>query len=247
MEIPNELEKVLSEGRAIRFVANGIYSAMPDDAATHHYDKIASVYDRVIGTQLYNKFMWGSSPMEYKAFARRAVRSSTYGSIVEAACGSLLFTADAYLETNRTIIAFDQSLSMLQNARNRLIESNGTMPKNVHLVQADLIDIPFRPNVFETIVCMNVLHLYEDAVGLISTLNDLRKENGNIFMTSLVLNQRTIGDLYLKALSAAGEVVRPRRLSEIAMLLDATINEPISISCTGNMAFMSALTENNGN
>lgn len=235
-----ELENLLLPGRSVRIISEGIYSAISDNAAgVHHYDRIASVYDHVVGTKAYNKVMWGCSPDEYINFAVRAVDSAN-GTLLDAGCGSLLFTAEAYVETGRTIIAFDQSLAMLERARDRLIRIRGSLPDHVHLVQADLSDIPFRPGSFETALCMNLLHQYEDAVGLISDLNKLLLENGRFFITSLVFNHRTIGDWYLKVLHSAGEFIRPRSADDVKELSEALLGKQVTVLVKGNMAFIRA-------
>ena len=117
-----KIKEVLSEGSTIRLVEDHIYSALPDARHRHLYDRRAAAYDSVVGTGLYNRVMWGTSPLDYIAFAGEAVISDPAGRMLDAGCGSLLFTARAYLAADRQIIAFDQSLQMLRRARARLIE-----------------------------------------------------------------------------------------------------------------------------
>jgi ubiquinone/menaquinone biosynthesis C-methylase UbiE len=236
MDAFKELEAVLEENRTLRLAEPDIYSVLPDIPGKHHYDRRATVYDLVVSTRLYNSVMWGSSPRDYIAFARKAVASAK-GRILDAACGSMLFTARAYLECKRQIIALDQSLAMLRRARKRLMDLAGSVPENILLMQADLTDLPFRPAGFNTILCMNVLHHFEDATVLIPGLKSLLSDGGNLYLTSLVSNNRFIGDRYLNTLYATGEFVRPRSGLELKEILDKTLNEEISYLVKGNMAF----------
>lgn len=240
MDAPEELKEVLAEGRAVRALEEGIYSVMPDAGAVHHYDRRAAVYDSVVGTRLYNFVMWGSSPRDYVAFARAAVESRADGPLLDAACGSMLFTARLYLETRRTVVAFDQSLSMLRRARRRLDGAGAAAPANVLLLQADLSDLPFRPAAFATLLCMNVLHHYEDAAALIPRLKGLLAEGGGLYLTSLVSNRRFVGDRYLKALHASGEFVRPRSGGELRAMLREALGQGVTCRIKGNMAYASA-------
>lgn len=89
------------------------------------------------------------------AFAREAINSQSEGESLDAGCGSLLFTAGAYVEGKRQVIAIDQSLSMLRWARRRLINLAGSVPGHILLLQADLNDLPFRPDSFRTVLCLN--------------------------------------------------------------------------------------------
>ena len=239
MDALDDLKEVLAENCALRLVENGIYSVLPEDTSKHDYDRKANVYDWVVSTRLYNSVMWGSSPLAYRAFARQAVESSPNGRVLDAACGSMLFTAPIYRECQRKIIAFDQSLAMLRRARQRLINFFGCVPEHVRLLQADVSDLPFRPASFHTVLCMNVLHHVENATALIPSLKTMLADGGHLYLTSLVSNNRFIGDRYLRALYATGEVVRPRSNSELKEMLKGFLNQAVSYRVNGNMAFAS--------
>jgi SAM-dependent methyltransferase len=238
MDALNELKGVLVENRAVRLIEDDIYSVLPDVSRIHHYDRRATIYDLVVSTRLYNFIMWGSSPFDYVAFARQALTSSADGRFLDAGCGSLLFTAPTYLGSNQHIIAFDQSLAMLRRARQRLINLSGSMPEHIRLLQADLNDLPFRPHSFRTVLCLNVLHQFENAVALVSNLKKLITNDGHLYLTSLVSNNRLVGDRYLNALYATGEFVRPRSKLELKEMLDGTLNQGVSYRVKGNMVFV---------
>ncbi len=75
MNRAERLKEVLTEGCAIRLVEDDIYSALSDDSNRHFYDRRATAYDSVVGTRLYNRIMWGTSPLDYIAFASEAIMS----------------------------------------------------------------------------------------------------------------------------------------------------------------------------
>ena len=236
----DELEEVVAEGHAVRLIEDDIYSVLPDTSVPHHYDKRASVYDLVVSTRLYNFVMWGTSPYDYVEFARQALSSSGDGIYLDAGCGSLLFTGRIYAGSNRRIVAFDQSLAMLRRARQRLRKLAGCVPEHIRLLQADLSDLPFRRKSFRTVLCLNVLHQFADATGLISGLNELLFESGDLYLTSLIANNRTIGDWYLEALYRTGEFVRPRNALELRELFVNALGQRMSYEEKGNMAFVRA-------
>jgi SAM-dependent methyltransferase len=247
----NRLEKfreVLLEGCIIRLVEDDIYSALPEAPHKHLYDRRAAAYDSVVGTGLYNRVMWGTSPLDYVAFASAAVASDPAGRMLDAGCGSLLFTAAAYLASDRQIIAFDQSLQMLRRARARLIELAGAVPERILLLQADLSDLVFRPGRFQTILCMNVLHQFPRAAELAPKLRALLADDGQLYLTSLIRSGRFIGDCWLNILYKTGEFVRPRSGVELNKLLDDALGERVGYRIKGNMAFAIALAhfETNG-
>ena len=232
------MNEVLADERCVRLIEEDIYSVARDASVRPHYDKRATLYDLIVGTELYNFVMWGASPSDYVDFARQALSSSLDGTFLDAGCGSLLFTASTYVKSNRRIIAFDQSLAMLRRARQRLIKLSGRVPEHMRLLQADLNDLPFRRQSFRTVLCLNVLHQFADAASLISNLNELTTSSGNLFLTSLTSTNRTIGDCYLKALHAIGEFVRPRSEQELRQLLTKALGQEINYRVKGNMAFV---------
>lgn len=237
MNALNELSGVLADGRTLRLVEDDIYSVLPDHSRAHHYDKRAAPYDLVVSARVYNLVMWGTSPSDYIDFARQALTSSSAGIFLDAGCGSMLFTATEYVKSKRQIIAVDESLAMLRRARQRLIKLCGHVPEHVGLVQTDLNDLPFHPNSFTSVLCLNVLHQISDAAALISSLNLLLTSDGDLYLTSLVLNKCFVGDRYLNALHAAGEFVRPRSKDDLKQILDATLSREVNYRVKGNMAF----------
>ena len=237
MNALNELSGVLADGRTLRLVEDDIYSVLPDHSRAHHYDKRAAAYDLVVSARVYNLVMWGTSPSDYIDFARQALTSSSAGIFLDAGCGSMLFTATEYVKSKRQIIAVDESLAMLRRARQRLIKLCGHVPEHVRLVQTDLNDLPFHPNSFTSVLCLNVLHQISDAAALISSLNLLLTSDGDLYLTSLVLNKCFVGDRYLNALHAAGEFVRPRSKDDLKQILDATLSREVNYRVKGNMAF----------
>jgi len=238
-DVPTHLKEVLAAGQTARLIDEDIYSVLPGELR-HHYDRRSTVYDLVVSTRLYNSLMWGSSPRAYAVFAREAADSCAAGKILDAGCGSMLFTASAYLESKRTIVAFDQSVAMLRRARRRLIELSGSLPENILLLQADLSDLPFRAAAFQTVLFMNVLHHFEAARTLLPRLKELLAPEGGLYLTSLVSNHRLVGDFYLKTLFATGEFTRPRSELELREILKQALGERLSYRTSGNMAFASA-------
>ena len=238
MDVPKQLADVLAESRTVRLIEEDIYSVLHESSRKHHYDRRAAIYDSVVSTSLYNSVMWGTSPLEYSDFARQAVASCPEGKFLDAGCGSLLFTASIYLNCDRQIIAFDQSLAMLKRARERLRILAGSMPSHITLLQADLGDLPFCPARFRTVLSLNVLHQFQEAAALIPNLKKLLTDDGYLFLTSLVLNDRLIGDHYLRALYLTKEFVQPRSSVELQEIFNAPANRETGFRFSGNMAFV---------
>jgi hypothetical protein len=131
-------------GRTLRPAGNGVVSALPTDDAGAPYDRKAAVYDRVVGARAYNRVVWGTSTAAYREFASEALASGS-GPMLDAGCGSALFTAGVYRRASRPLVLVDRSVGMLVRASGRL----QGVPAG--FVQADLSDLPFAPGCFTTV------------------------------------------------------------------------------------------------
>jgi SAM-dependent methyltransferase len=228
---------VMADGRPLRQLDERLFSVLPEGTAGHAYDGRARAYDRMIGSRLYNRVAWGSSPAHYRRFARRAVESARGGWFLDAGCGTLLLTADAYLSApSRPVVVLDQSLGMLQRARERVLGGGKRLPPHIVFLQADLLDLPFRPGAFRTVMSMGMLHLFADAGPLAASLESLLLPDGGLFLTSLVENGR-LGDRYLRLLHRQGEVAAPRTAATLEAQLRGSIRRSLDYSVTGNMAY----------
>jgi SAM-dependent methyltransferase len=231
------IEDVMGDGRPLRQLEERLFSVLPEGTAGHAYDGRARAYDRMIGSGLYNRIAWGTSPADYRRFARRAVQSAPGGWFLDAGCGTLLLTADAYLAApTRPIVVLDQSLGMLKRARERVLGGGKRLPPHIVFLQADLLDLPFRPGAFRTVMSMGMLHLFADAGPLAAKLESLLLPDGGLFLTSLVENGR-LGDRYLRLLHRQGEVAAPRTAAALEAQLRAVIRRPLDYTVTGNMTY----------
>src|SRR5687767_8563400 len=130
MNHADRVRAVIAEGRTIRTLEEDIYSVLPEAVHNHLYDRRAALYDLSVVTPLYNRVLWGASPADYVAFAREAVVSQSSAPMLDAGCGSMLFTAKTYLEC-QPIIGCDQSVKMLRRARARILSRAGAIPDQI--------------------------------------------------------------------------------------------------------------------
>lgn len=235
MDTPSILAASIRPEYPLRLVAPGIYSVLPPGQHDHRYDQRASAYDAVIGSEWYNRLVWGTTREQYAAFAQRAVRVTTEGApLLDAGCGSMVFTAAVYAHAARPVIAIDQSLGMLQQAQSRLQQIH--TQHRVLLLQADLFDLPFRADSVGTVLSMGMLHLFNDIQPILKGFETICQPDGALFLTSLVQAQRA-ADAYLRLLAASGELALPRRLTDLHQLLIQRFKARVACEQRGNMAY----------
>jgi SAM-dependent methyltransferase len=234
--VPNILNRVLSDGDSLRQVEPSLYSALPPDVKGAAYDTRAAAYDRVVGSEPYNRLLWGLPVARYHSFVDRALNDNS-GPLLDAGAGSAVFTADAYVRADRPLLLVDRSRGMLNAARDRLANrAGGTVPRHVTLLQADLHTLSLRPESVDTILSMGMLHLFEDPVAHVQHLVEWLAPDGTLFATSLVA-ERTIGRGYLRLLHRAGEVAPPRSYDELHDQLTAGLDAHVDGTRSGSMAF----------
>jgi SAM-dependent methyltransferase len=202
-------------------------SAQPD------YDRHARLYDRLIGNRLYNRLVWGIDPARYAAFTAEAVVAGS-GPMLDAGCGTAVFSAAAYRTASRPLTLVDQSAGMLARARERLA---GTPAE---LVQADLFALPFAPGRFETVGCFAMLHVLDDPWAGLIALRPQLAPGGTLFVSMLVGDRGGLSRAYLGALRRRGEVGPPRSADELRAAAVPLFGEDLSVERVGAMAFLRA-------
>jgi SAM-dependent methyltransferase len=119
MSACNESAVPVAAGRILRSAGGPVLSALSVGEEGAAYDRRAALYDHLVASRLYNRLLWGASPAAYAGFAARALGSGD-GRLLDVACGSLVFTADAYRHSARPVVLVDRSSAMLQRAARRL-------------------------------------------------------------------------------------------------------------------------------
>ena len=234
------LSEVLSEDLKVRLVEPHIYSVYsPGEDINLSYDKkFGAFYDLVGCNRLYNRLVWGYSTAEYHSLCLDALRSSKDGWVLDAGCGSLAFTAKTYVNySERFIIFLDLSMQLLMLAKSRLVKLNGRVPANMVFLHGDVLQLPFKPKSFGTIISLNLLHVFEDedVKRVLQGLKKVLLDGGTISFTTLVENNR-FADKYLHMWGKAGELV-PRNANQLFSLFDA-LGMAIEYRIEGNLAFI---------
>jgi ubiquinone/menaquinone biosynthesis C-methylase UbiE len=231
------LDSLLRRDARLRQVEDGIFSVVPDHGERNGYDSAALFYDLLIGNPVYNRMVWGNWPKAYADYCRAALNSSTQGCVLDAGCGTLVFTAPEYLlHATRPIVLLDRSLGMLKRARGRLTSRRNALPEHIVLLQGDITDLPFKAESFETVLSWGVLHLFEDFRLPLRELSRIASPGSLMFFTSLVTGRQP-GTRYLKWLNRHGEVAAPRTINETLSHIRFAGLHPKG-EVRGNMAYL---------
>ena len=233
----SSLGQILSADQQLRQIEPQIYSlACPADT-DNAFDEMAWFYDRVICNRFYNRIMWGYSTADYAPFTSKALNSSKDGWVLDAGCGSLAFNAKLYADySDRPVVLLDNSLKLLKIAKSRLAKLHRGMPQNIILLQGDALQLPFKERSFETILSLNLLHVFEDVKKPLLEFKRVLANKGSMSFTTLISNNR-FADGYLATLLKKTCNVAPRTEDQ----LRAGFAElEISFQCRveGNMAFI---------
>lgn len=223
---------LLAPGRTLRPATDKVLSALTTDDQGAPYDRKAVFYDRVVGSRAYNRVVWGTSPAAYREFAAEALAAAT-GPMLDAGCGSAVFTAGVYRRASRPLVLVDRSVGMLTRASDRL---DGVPAA---FVQADLLDLPFAPESFTTVSCFAMLHVLEDPWPALGALWRQLAPGGQL-LASMLVTDRAVGGAYLRVLQRAGEVGPPRTLAEFAAAAREAFGDSAVLDRTGSMAWLQA-------
>ncbi len=99
---------------------------------------------------------------------------------LECACGTGLLTGTIARHC-KNLIATDFSLKMLEKAKSKYKKYN-----NIRFEQADILNLPYQNDTFDTIVAANVIHLLDQPYQALSELNRVCKSNGKIIIPTYI-------------------------------------------------------------
>lgn len=232
------LSAILSKDASLRLVEPDIYSVYSPGEMPGAYDGFgaSTIYDLVACNRLYNRLMWGYSVRDYATLCENALASSSEGWVLDIACGSLAFTAKCYADySKRPVVLLDQSLKLLRKGKSRLVKRNGTVPANMVFLHADALHLPFKAEIFRSIISLNLLHCLDDIKTVLKELKRVLTADGTAALTTLVKNNRW-SDTYLNMLAGSGVVV-PRSPGDLLSAFDG-LDMPVKHHIKGNLAFI---------
>ncbi len=233
MSDETQLREVVEEGTRIHCLEPDLYSVYEPGENTNTYDRAAPFYDLIMCSRLYNTVIWGYPISHYETLCRDNLSSSDQGWVLDAGCGSLAFSAEAYAEPlQRPVVLLDQSVGMLQLAKARLIRRCGKVPDNLFLLHGDALALPFRAQAFRSILCMNILHVLDDMPAVLRQLQGVLETGGSMRLTTLIQSGRW-ADVYMNTLATTGEIIG-RTEGEVQALFD-TVQLSVDRHVTGSL------------
>jgi ubiquinone/menaquinone biosynthesis C-methylase UbiE len=234
----NVLLEIVAEDVSLNLVEPDIYSVYSTGATPGSYDSIgaSTIYDVVACNRFYNRLMWGYSVKSYGTLCKDALASSSAGWVLDLACGSLSFTAEAYANlSKRPVVFLDQSLKLLRKGKSRLEKLKGNISENMFFLHADALHLPFKANVFHTIISLNLLHCFDDVKDVLREVNRVLTVNGNSALTTLIQSNRW-SNIYLNMLAGSGALIS-RSADDLLSAFD-DMEMQVTHEIKGNLAFI---------
>ncbi len=238
MSEPRILSEIISEDVRLNIVAEDIYSVYATGESPGSFDSFgaSAIYDMVACNRFYNWLMWGYSIKDYATLCEDVLNSSSEDWALDLACGSLAFTAEVYANcSNRPVVFLDQSLKLLRKGKSRLERLKGSISKNMFFLHADALQLPFKDNIFNAVISLNLLHCIDDVKTALKEIKRVLTHGGNSAITTLVQSSRW-SNRYLNMLAGSGALIS-RSLDDLL----STFNDmemPITHKIKGNLAFI---------
>ena len=232
------LSEIILEDVNLNFVEKDIYSVYSIGDSPGAYDGIgaSTIYDRVACNRYYNCLMWGYSIKEYATLCEDRLASSSEGWVLDLACGSLAFTSEIYANcSNRPVVFLDQSLNLLRKGKSRLEKLKGSISENMFFLHADALRLPFKDNIFNTVISLNLLHCIDDVKTALKEIKRVLTDGGNSAITTLVQSNRW-SNRYLSMLAGPGALFS-RSFDELLYTFN-DLEMQVTHKIQGNLAFI---------
>jgi ubiquinone/menaquinone biosynthesis C-methylase UbiE len=200
--------------------SSAIASIIPAAERAADYDRIAGLYDRIVGARWYNRLVWGADTRDY-ADAARAALAGAAGPALDVGCGSLVFTAEAYRAAGADLLLTDRSMAMLERAAARLPDGR--------FLQADAFSLPFADGTFACVMSWGMLHLFGSRSSYLSELRRLAAPGARVHISMLVLTDRKLGNAMLRRLHKAGEAATPETPDQATAAFSALFTDVAAV------------------
>ena len=238
MSVTHILSEIISEGVSLSLVEPDIYSVYSIGDSPGAYDSIgaSTIYDIVACNRFYNWLIWGYSIKDYAILSENSLASSHEGWVLDLASGSLAFTAKVYARcSNRPVVFLDQSLKLLRKGKFRLEQLKGNIPENMFFLHADALQLPFKANIFHTVISLNLLHCIDDVKTALKEIKRVLIDGGNSAITTLVQSSRW-SNRYLNMLAGSGALIS--RSSDELLSAFNEMEMQVTHEIKGNLAFI---------
>ena len=232
------LSNIISEEVSLELIEPHIYSVYSIGDLPGSYDNLgaSTIYDWVACNRFYNWLMWGYAVKDYVTLCEGILSTSSEGWILDLACGSLAFTAGIYANsTNRPVVFLDQSLKLLRKGKYRLEKLVGRIPESMFFLHADALQVPFRANVFQAVISLNLLHCIDEVKTALGEIKRLLADGGKSAITTLVQSNRW-SNRYLNMLAGSGALISRNQHELMTAFSDMQME--VTYEIKGNLAFI---------
>ena len=114
---------------------------------------------------------------------KELLKEKNLGDVLELGCGTGLFT-ESLLEISTKVIATDFSDEMISLAK----QKRGNL-KNVEFQKANVLDLDFQGDSFDTVFMANLIHVIGNSEKVIQESNRVLKNEGQLIITSFAINE----------------------------------------------------------
>ena len=143
------------------------------------WDRVSAAYD------LFGKIYNGKVNREMCRTVAKEVGHDDR--VLECACGTGLITTAVAGECSE-LVATDYSEGMLKQTRKKC----GSYP-NVEIRTADILNLPFSDESFDTVIAANVIHLLDDPYKALSELDRVCRPGGKLIIPTYVNKDKAKG------------------------------------------------------
>ncbi|UCE54380.1 MAG: class I SAM-dependent methyltransferase [Desulfobacterales bacterium] len=148
----------------------------------------------------------------------------------------MAFTAEIYANcSNRPVVFLDQSLKLLRKGKSRLEKLKGNISETMFFLHADALRLPFKTNIFHTVISLNLLHCIDDVKTAMKEIKRVLTVGGKSAITDLVQSSRW-SDRYLSMLAGSGALIS-RSPGELLSAFNA-MGMQVTHKIKGNLAFI---------
>jgi len=206
----NQFKELLSNNKNMSpQVKDGILDFVSPDCP---HKKIGEAYDKASGQ--YDNYIAGNNPLlkilkrialgldkeaaaEYVSITKKMLSQLKEGIVLDIPAGTGLFTFEEYAKRPDILfVAAEYSRGMLLRAQQKI---KSLKAENIVLIRADVGNLPFKPETFDAVICLNGIHSFPEKEKAISQISRVLKKNQALHGSLVLKGERWLTDLMLEA------------------------------------------------
>jgi len=144
------------------------------------YEEEAKIYDKTRTIFEKGRFAYRERKLLFEFLERKSL-------VLFIACGTGRHFKFVLNQLGSEVVGIDISVNMIKFAKKK-VSNIARTKQNVHLIVADVENLPFRGNMFDAVVCSRAFYLFDDKFRVLQEAHDVLKKGKKLMISTIFMD-----------------------------------------------------------